>query len=297
MLRFVNRLCFTLGFRSDFVVLILRCGFVRFSSVRGRCRAFGGVWSSCIRALGIISAAFLHLRVPGFVPPCAGCKSVVSITRGRNGRSGVFVSSRFGRSMEADGLQPIPIFINGVEAHTVVRDLLTSPYEQQRRAQGAVDTPTLSPQCVEVRHECARNTDRRGQGVESPSSSLLLPGEALERRREGVCVFVLSLMLSSWSQVDAIVNTIGFPLVGGPAGSMEAGRRVDVATNLLSAKDVPYLVAAPLLIQDLVGWRRDGVQGLQQVQATRDDTPRSSCRLYVVDDTFSSLPCLEFEAL
>lgn len=38
-----------------------------------------------------------------------------------------------------------------------------------------------------------------------------------------------------------------------------------MATNLLSAKDVPYIVAAPLLIQDLVGWRRDGVQGLQQV--------------------------------
>lgn len=46
---------------------------------------------------------------------------------------------------------------------------------------------------------------------------------------------------------------------------MEAGRRVDVATELLSAKDVPYVIAAPLLIQDLVGWRRDGVQGLQQV--------------------------------
>lgn len=66
-------------------------------------------------------------------------------------------------------------------------------------------------------------------------------------------------------KVDAVVNTIGFPLVGGPAGSMEAGRRVDVATDLLAAKDVPYLVAAPLLIQDLISWRRDGVQGLQQV--------------------------------
>ena len=61
------------------------------------------------------------------------------------------------------------------------------------------------------------------------------------------------------------MNTIGFPLVGGPAGTMEAGRRVDVATELLSAKDVPYVIAAPLLIQDLVGWRRTGVQGLQQV--------------------------------
>ena len=30
-------------------------------------------------------------------------------------------------------------------------------------------------------------------------------------------------------KTDAIVNTIGFPLVGGPAGSMEAGRNVDIA--------------------------------------------------------------------
>ncbi|CAN0453661.1 unnamed protein product, partial [Discosporangium mesarthrocarpum] len=107
-------------------------------------------------------------------------------------------------TMEADGLMPIPIFINGVEAHTVVRDLVTTKFEQERRGQGIID-------------------------------------------------------------VDAVVNTIGFPLVGGPAGSMEAGRRVDVATSLLQAKDVPYMVAAPLLIQDLRSWRRDGVQGLQQV--------------------------------
>ena len=31
---------------------------------------------------------------------------------------------------------PIPIFINGVEAHTIVRDMLTSDYEQTRRAEG-----------------------------------------------------------------------------------------------------------------------------------------------------------------
>lgn len=82
-------------------------------------------------------------------------------------------------------------------------------------------------------------------------------------------------------QVDAVVNTIGFPLVGGPAGSMEAGRRVDVATNLLAAKDLPYMVAAPLLIQDLAGWRRDGVQGLQQVCTCRQ---RCSSLLVSVGD-------------
>ena len=50
-------------------------------------------------------------------------------------------------------------------------------------------------------------------------------------------------------RVDAIVSTIGFPLVGGPAGTMEGGRQADVAKAILTAKNVPYVVAAPLLIQ------------------------------------------------
>jgi hypothetical protein len=66
-------------------------------------------------------------------------------------------------------------------------------------------------------------------------------------------------------EVDAIVSTIGFPLVGGPAGSMEAGRQVEVAKRILTAKNVPYIVAAPLLIQDIHSWTRQGVGGLQSV--------------------------------
>jgi len=65
--------------------------------------------------------------------------------------------------------------------------------------------------------------------------------------------------------VDAIVSTIGFPLVGGPAGSMEAGRQVAVAKRILGAKNVPYFVSAPLLIQDIASWTRQGVGGLQSV--------------------------------
>ncbi|KAM3106381.1 cobaltochelatase subunit CobN [Phormidesmis sp. 146-20] len=65
--------------------------------------------------------------------------------------------------------------------------------------------------------------------------------------------------------VDAIVSTIGFPLVGGPAGSMEAGRQIEVAKRILSAKNVPYMVAAPLLIQDIHSWTRQGIGGLQSV--------------------------------
>jgi magnesium chelatase subunit H len=65
--------------------------------------------------------------------------------------------------------------------------------------------------------------------------------------------------------VEAIVSTIGFPLVGGPAGSMEAGRREEVAQRILRAKNVPYLVAAPLLLQDLHSWTHHGIGGLQGV--------------------------------
>jgi magnesium chelatase subunit H len=66
-------------------------------------------------------------------------------------------------------------------------------------------------------------------------------------------------------KIDAIVSTIGFPLVGGPAGSMAAGRQVEVAKRILTAKNVPYIVAAPLLIQDISSWTRQGVGGLQSV--------------------------------
>jgi magnesium chelatase subunit H len=77
---------------------------------------------------------------------------------------------------------------------------------------------------------------------------------------------VETLSLSSQAvEVNAIVSTIGFPLVGGPAGSMEAGRQVEVAKRILTAKNVPYIVAAPLLIQDIHSWTRQGVGGLQSV--------------------------------
>lgn len=117
-------------------------------------------------------------------------------------------------AFEQAGLVPLPIFINGVEGHVVVRDWLTTAYEQRQRQQGTVEILSLSPEAVEV---------------------------------------------------DVIVSTIGFPLVGGPAGSMEAGRQVEVAKRILSAKNVPYFVSAPLLIQDIHSWTRQGIGGLQSV--------------------------------
>ncbi|MEH2245105.1 magnesium chelatase subunit H [Nostoc sp.] len=118
------------------------------------------------------------------------------------------------RSFESAGLIPLPIFINGVEGHVAVRDLMTTDYEIQQRQLGNIETASLSSEAVKV---------------------------------------------------DAIVSTIGFPLVGGPAGSMEAGRQVEVAKRILTAKNVPYIVAAPLLIQDIHSWTRQGVGGLQSV--------------------------------
>ena len=46
---------------------------------------------------------------------------------------------------------------------------------------------------------------------------------------------------------------------------MEGGRRIDVSKEILMQKNVPYLVAAPLLIQDMDSWQNTGVQGLQTV--------------------------------
>ncbi|MEM8831146.1 MAG: magnesium chelatase subunit H [Cyanobacteria bacterium P01_G01_bin.19] len=118
------------------------------------------------------------------------------------------------KHFESQGLIPLPVFINGVEGHVIVRDWLTTEYEQQQRQQGNKEIISLKADAVKV---------------------------------------------------DAIVSTIGFPLVGGPAGSMEAGRQVEVAKRILTAKNVPYIVAAPLLIQDIYSWTRQGIGGLQSV--------------------------------
>lgn len=138
---------------------------------------------------------------------------------------------------EEAGLTPLPIFINGVEGHVAVRDWMTTAHESQK------STPALTPKDGNKKH----NTTNRSKNL-SPISNkpiLSLSPEAVE--------------------VDAVVSTIGFPLVGGPAGSMEAGRQVEVSQAILNAKNVPYLVAAPLLIQDIYSWTRQGVGGLQSV--------------------------------
>lgn len=46
---------------------------------------------------------------------------------------------------------------------------------------------------------------------------------------------------------------------------MEAGRNVDVASQLLQNMDVPYIAASPLLLQSIPIWKSNGVLGLQSV--------------------------------
>ncbi|GAB4439029.1 MAG: magnesium chelatase subunit H [Chloroflexi bacterium OHK40] len=95
------------------------------------------------------------------------------------------------RALEAAGLRVLPIFVQGIESHVVVREWLTK------------------------------------------------------------------------LDVDLLINTMGFPLVGGPAGSTRAGLTTSVARELLSRLDVPYIVASPLFVQDEEQWREHGVGPLQ----------------------------------
>jgi magnesium chelatase subunit H len=86
--------------------------------------------------------------------------------------------------------------------------------------------------------------------------------EQIQRKQGNISIPSLS---PEAVEVDTIVSTIGFPLVGGPAGSMEAGRQIEIAQKILTAKNIPYIVAAPLLIQDIHCWTRQGIGGLQSV--------------------------------
>ncbi len=51
-----------------------------------------------------------------------------------------------------EGIIPVPVFINGVEAHTVVRDLLTSSCEQRALSAGRTEgvSRTLARDAVRV---------------------------------------------------------------------------------------------------------------------------------------------------
>ncbi len=198
----------------------------------------------------------------------------------------------------------------GVEAHTIVRDQLTTEHEQEairkvsRPCEHCVFREAYSASAQE---RCSRQLSGARQHIDSGVATVSSqPGQTARvppvqgRQQHG------SLQRDAIT-VDAVVSTVGFPLVGGPAGTMEGGRQADVvscgsasqhvvlksaqhghllcnepnsiqctivmllcfaesnplrhhvcigqlrrlpqAKAILSAKNVPYVVAAPLLIQ------------------------------------------------
>ncbi|MFN5934125.1 MAG: cobaltochelatase subunit CobN, partial [Roseiflexaceae bacterium] len=61
------------------------------------------------------------------------------------------------------------------------------------------------------------------------------------------------------------VSTMGFSVVGGPAGSTRPGAHRDVAAEIMSAIDVPYMVAQPLMMQSVEDWQQHGIAPMQSV--------------------------------
>ncbi|NEP39489.1 MAG: magnesium chelatase subunit H [Okeania sp. SIO2G4] len=180
------------------------------------------------------------------------------------------------RKFEEAGLTPLPVFINGVEGHVAVRDWMTSAFESQKLEVRSQKFDKIQKSKVKSqKYDEIQKYDSPETGLtqinlenhrcrgECHSPSLDLKSKGKNQKYDSVKP-ILSLSPEA-VKVDAVVSTIGFPLVGGPAGSMEAGRQVEVSQRILTAKNVPYFVAAPLLIQDIYSWTRQGVGGLQSV--------------------------------
>ncbi|MCB0076330.1 MAG: magnesium chelatase subunit H [Anaerolineales bacterium] len=65
--------------------------------------------------------------------------------------------------------------------------------------------------------------------------------------------------------VELLISTMGFPIVGGPAGTTKPGQYQHQASDLLAGLDVPYMVAQPLQMQSDVAWRAEGVAPMQAI--------------------------------
>ncbi|MEI7556061.1 magnesium chelatase subunit H [Candidatus Chlorohelix sp.] len=65
--------------------------------------------------------------------------------------------------------------------------------------------------------------------------------------------------------VDFLISTLGFGLVGGPAGSTKPGLAAQATNEILSKLDVAYTVSQPLLVQDTKNWQEQGVNPVSQI--------------------------------
>ena len=66
-------------------------------------------------------------------------------------------------------------------------------------------------------------------------------------------------------KLDLLISTMGFPIVGGPAGSTKPGHYHEKAGDLLAALDVPYMVVQPLQMQTEEEWHERGAAPMQAV--------------------------------
>ena len=123
-----------------------------------------------------------------------------------------------------------------------MRDALTTTHEQALLRAGGQTSPTLSREAVLV--DAIVNTGaglpaRRCLCCSKPLGSPAVRVEA-NAEHDSTCPSPSN---------SPTCSAVGFPLVGGPAGTMEGGRQSEIAKAILGSKNVPYVVAAPLLIQ------------------------------------------------
>ena len=153
--------------------------------------------------------------------------------------------------------------------HLQVRDALTTTHEQALLRAGGRTSPTLSRDAVLV--DAIVNTGgwQEAQGrscrVQPPCMPHLPPSPHALRAHA--------------LAAPAHPPAVGFPLVGGPAGTMEGGRQSEIAKAILGTKNVPYVVAAPLLIQVQAGRASEGWQGMgrRRVWGRRMPTSFAAC--------------------
>lgn len=101
--------------------------------------------------------------------------------------------------MESEGIMPIPVFINGVEAHTVVRDQFTTAFEQRNIIQSA--RFCISIKCAVIytcNHFCisALWIWHTWTLLSTPLASLLL--EAQVKRQNFIHINIPDKISSSW---------------------------------------------------------------------------------------------------
>lgn len=167
------------------------------------------------------------------------------------------------RLLEEQGVLPVPIFINGVEAHTVVRDMLTTAHERRLLGGGTYQNPGLRRDAVEV--DAVINTigfplvgGPAGSAIEAGRQARHLPRRDAGRHPLPFPALGLAHLLGACLGQRAATYLACTTY-------MYLRAQADVAKSILSAKNVPYIVAAPLLIQDMASWLQDGIAGLQSV--------------------------------